>query len=416
MRIFEKKKTGLILAMACFLTTGSQAQTKVLNLQQCLDMAYLQNLEVKAANMSVERAKVLQGTAWDLDKTEVALSQDPSSGGNTDNALSFSQSIEFPTVYAARHGQLKAETQAERSKVNVVKSELAFNVKSLYYQLVYEAECMKLMNHQDSMLSRCRTIAEKRYKAGDARKLEYLAVERKYRENKLDIAEKLSEIEKTQLELKDLLNSEMPIEPADKALKALDFVQTGFNYQQTPEGQLAQDRIKASDKAITVAKNGYAPSLSLALRSQLVISSWNPYNVDRSRFKEGNFFGFEVGVGVPLFYGATKARVKAAKKDKEIAQLEMQQEQQSLQRDYLATLSRCNSTFARLSFYQNEGDAQHKEMEKLSLLEYENGEISYVEYLDALDGSIDYHIKRAAAINDYNQSVIALEKLMGNNK
>lgn len=414
MRILEKKKTGFILAMACFLATGSQAQTKMLNLQQCLDMAYQQNLQVLAANKSVERAKVLQGTAWDLDKTEVALSQDPSSGGNTDNALSFSQSIEFPTVYAARRSQLKAETQAERSKVNVVKSELAYQVKSLYYQLVYETECMKLMNHQDSMLSRCRVVAEKRYKAGDARKLEFLAVERKYRENKLDIAEKLSDIEKTQLELKDLLNSETPVEPADKELAALDFVQTGFNYQQTPEGQLAQDRIKASDKAIAAAKSEYAPSLSLALRSQLVISSWNPYNVDRSRFKEGNFFGFEVGVGVPLFYGATKAKVKAAKKDKEIAQIEMQQEQQSLQRDYLATLSRCNSTFARLSFYQNEGDVQHKEMEKLSLLEYENGEISYVEYLDALDGSIDYHIKRAAAINDYNQSVIALEKLMGN--
>ena len=38
----------------------------------------------------------------------------------------------------------------------------------------------------------------------------------------------------------------------------------------------------------------------------------------RSRFTEGNFFGFEIGVGVPLFYGATKAKVKAARKDRDV--------------------------------------------------------------------------------------------------
>ncbi len=35
-------------------------------------------------------------------------------------------------------------------------------------------------------------------------------------------------------------------------------------------------------------------------------------------FEGGNFMGFEVGVGIPLFYGATKARIKAAKKIKKL--------------------------------------------------------------------------------------------------
>ena len=120
--------------------------------------------------------------------------------------------------------------------------------------------------------------------------------------------------------------------------------------------------------------------------------------------------GFEVGVGLPLFYGANKAKVKAAKKDREMAELEMKQEQQALQREYLATLSKCNSTFARLTYYQEEGVEKDKLLEKLSRMEYENGEISYVEYIDALEDCIDFHMKKAAAINDYNQSVIALEK------
>lgn len=406
------KKILINIALVC-LALGSHAQTKVLNLQQCLDMALGQNYQVQAAQKSVERAKALQGTAWDIDKTELSLSQDPSSGGSTDNAISLAQSIEFPTVYMARHGQLKAETQMEKSKSNLVKAGLISDVRSAYYQLVYEMERLHVLQKQDSILSRYKTVAETRYKAGETRQLELLSAERMHRENKLEMASTLSEIENAQLQLTALLNSDVPVTPADNTLQPLDFVQNGFNYSQTPEGQLAQDKITVADKAVKVAKNEFAPSLSVALRNQLVISSWNPYKVDRSRFDGGNFMGFEVGVGIPLFYGATKAKVKAAKKDREIAELEMKQEQQTLQREYLATLSKCNSTFARLTYYQEEGVEKDKQLEKLSRMEYENGEISYIEYIESLEDCIDFHMKKATAINDYNQSVIALEKLMG---
>ena len=407
------KKTLISIGLVC-LALGCQAQTKVLSLQQCLDMALGQNYQIQAAQKSVERAKALQGTAWDLDKTELSLSQDPSSGGSTDNALSIAQSMEFPTVYIARHGQLKAETQMERSKVAQVKSALTSEVRSAYYQLVYEMERLRILQKQDSILTRYKTVVETRYKAGETRQLELLTADRMHRENKLEMTSTLSDIENIQLQLTALLNSDMPVTPADKTLQPLAFVQNGFNYNQTAEGQVSQDKITVADKAVKVAKNEFAPSLSIALRNQLVISSWNPYKIDRSRFDGGNFMGFEVGVGIPLFYGSAKAKVKAAKKDKEIAELEMKQEQQTLQREYLSTLSKCNSTFARMSYYQEDGEEKDKLLEKLSHMEYENGEITYVEYINALQDCIDFHMKKAAAINDYNQSVIALEKLTGN--
>lgn len=401
------------IAWVC-VALGCQAQTKVLNLQQCLDMALDQNYQVKAAQKSIERAKALQGTAWDLDKTELSLAQDPSSGGSTDNAISIAQSMEFPTVYVARRNQLKAETQMERSKAAWVKASLASDVKSAYYQLVFEMERLHVLQKQDSILTRYKAVADTRYKAGETRQLETLAADRMHRENKLEMTSTLYEIENAQLQLMSLVNSDTPITPADDTLQPLDFVHSGFNYSQTAEGQVAQDKITVADKAVKVAKNEYAPSLSLTLHNQLVISSWNPYKVDRSRFEGGNFLGFEVGVGIPLFYGATKAKVKAAKKDREIAELEMKQDQQALQREYHATLGKCNSTFARVTYYQEEGAEKDRQLEKLSRMEYENGEISYVEYIDALEDCIDFHMKKAAAINDYNQSVIALEKLMGN--
>lgn len=407
------KRAIIYITLLC-LCSNMQAQHKVLNLQQCLNMAYEKNYKILAANKSIERAKKLQATAWDIDKTDLTLSQDPTSGGSTDNSISLTQSIEFPTLYIAKNKQLKAETQAEKSKKNVVLSELIYQIKSNYYQLIYEYERLNILNKQDSILNRYRTIAEARFKAGETRQLELLSANRMHRENKLEMTNVLSGIESKQLLLSGLVNSNEPIKPADQNLVALDWVQNSFNYQLTPEGQYAQDRITVADKAVSVAKNGYAPSLSLSLRNQMVISSWDPYHVNRNRFEGGNFMGFEVGVGIPLFYGATKARIKAAKKDKEIAEYEIKQEQLDKQQEYHACLSKCNEAFVRMKYYQEEGKQNNLKLEEMSQEEYENGEISYIEYVEALNNSIDFYMKKAAAINDYNQSVIELQKLMGN--
>ena len=389
------------------------SQTRKVSLQECINMALEKNPQMQVANKSVERAKVLQGTAWEIDKTELSLSQDPTSGGSPDNALSLSQSIEFPTYYIARHKQLKAETQAERSKAAVVRLSLENDVKAAYYQAVYQAEKLRVLESQDSLLSQYRTLAEKRYKAGETRQLELLSAERLQRENKMEVLAAHNELETAQLLLSRLVGSVEAVEPKEDSLFPLDWKQASYNYSQTPDGQYSADRLKASEQAVRVAKNGFAPSLSLSLRNQLVISSWNPYDQDRSRFDGGNFMGFEVGVGIPLFYGATRAKVKAARKEREMIALEIKEQEQLRQQEYLSALSRMNAAYVRYTYYNEEGRERSDKMAEQGLLEYSQGEISYLEYMNVLQESIDLRLKRASVLNDYNQCVLVMEKLCG---
>ena len=389
------------------------SQTRKVSLQECINMALEKNPQMQVANKSVERAKALQGTAWEIDKTELSLSQDPTSGGSPDNALSLSQSIEFPTYYIARHKQLKAETQAERSKAAVVRLALENDVKAAYYQAVYQAEKLRVLESQDSLLAQYRTLAEKRYKAGETRQLELLSAERLQRENKMEVLAAHNELETVQLLLSRLVGSVETVEPKEDSLLPLDWKQASYNYSQTPDGQYSADRLKVSEQAVRVAKNGFAPSLSLSLRNQLVISSWNPYDQDRSRFDGGNFMGFEVGVGIPLFYGATRAKVKAARKEREMIALEIKEQEQLRQQEYLSALSRMNAAYVRYTYYNEEGRERSDKMAEQGLLEYSQGEISYLEYMNVLQESIDLRLKRASALNDYNQCVLVMEKLCG---
>lgn len=410
------KRINMMMIGLCGLALLPQtvlSQTRKVSLQECINMALEKNPQMQVANKSVERAKALQGTAWEIDKTELSLSQDPTSGGSPDNALSLSQSIEFPTYYIARHKQLKAETQAERSKAAVVRLSLENDVKAAYYQAVYQAEKLRVLESQDSLLAQYRTLAEKRYKAGETRQLELLSAERLQRENKMEVLAAHNELETVQLLLSRLVGSVETVEPKEDSLLPLDWKQASYNYSQTPDGQYSADRLKVSEQAVRVAKNGFAPSLSLSLRNQLVISSWNPYDQDRSRFDGGNFMGFEVGVGIPLFYGATRAKVKAARKEREMIALEIKEQKQLRQQEYLSALSRMNAAYVRYTYYNEEGRERSDKMAEQGLLEYSQGEISYLEYMNVLQESIDLRLKRASALNDYNQCVLVMEKLCG---
>lgn len=384
-----------------------------MTLQQCFQLADRQNLALQSGRKAVEKAQVMQGTAWDLDKTEIAFSQNPASSGDTDNGLTFSQSIEFPTVYTARRNQLKAETQAEKSRLNVTSQQLRLEIANVYYAMLYQTHRLQILQQQDSVIQRYCDVAAKRYKAGEARQLEFLSADRMRNDNRLEMTKVKNEAENLQTALMALLNTTTPVVPAadNLVISQRSPMNAAFNYQQTADAQYQKDLISALDQEVKCAKTGYAPSLSLALRSQLLIDSWDPYHINRQRFTEGNFFGFEVTVGVPLFYGATKAKVKAAQKDREVALLAMQQEQREKERDYKQGYNRLQNAIKRMEYYSGENMAKAKDIERLSTLEYENGEISYVEYASALQEAIDMRLKQAEVVNEYNEAVLALMAL-----
>lgn len=416
-------KNNIVLASLLLLTHLSSAAGvqgfdasipgKKMTLQQCFQLADRQNLALQSGRKAVEKAQVMQRTAWDLDKTEIAFSQNPASSGDTDNGLTFSQSIEFPTVYTARRGQLKAETQAEKSRLNVTSQQLRLEIANVYYAMLYQTHRLQILLQQDSVIQRYCDVAAKRYKAGEARQLEFLSADRMRNDNRLEMTKVKNESENLQTALMALLNTTTPVVPAadNLVISQRSPMNAAFNYQQTADAQYQKDLISALDQEVKCAKTGYAPSLSLALRSQLLIDSWDPYHINRQRFTEGNFFGFEVTVGVPLFYGATKAKVKAVQKDREVALLAMQQEQREKERDYKQGYNRLQNAIKRMEYYSGENMAKAKDIERLSTLEYENGEISYVEYTSALQEAIDMRLKQAEVVNEYNEAVLALMAL-----
>ncbi len=404
-----------IIIYICALPLHAGAQT--LTLEDCIGRAMEHNIELQSAEKGVERARTLQGTAWDMEKTELALVQSPSESGGPENALTLSQQMEFPTYYAARRRQLKAETQAERSRLDMLRSTVAADVASAYYQLAYEWQRHALLATQDSILQHYVTLARKRFDSGETRRLEVLSAERQQKENAMALTTASTDVHTAEQQLALLIG--MTESEADglanriAANETLPSAPQDFSYNLTPEGAWSSARLTAADKAVSTAKNGYAPSLSLTLKHQLVITSWDPYNINRTRFDGGNFMGFEFGVGLPLFYGATKAKVKAAKHEREMLALEIKQQEQQRTQEYATALTRLQQASQKLEYYKKEGEPQATEILRLANIEYEAGEISYIEYTAALQESVSIRLAANEAANEHMQAQVQLARLTG---
>lgn len=73
------------------LPNDSYAQTRPITLQNALNTALQNNLQLRSANLSVQQRTALQRTAFDVPRTEFALQQTPVEGGSMDNSIGFVQ-------------------------------------------------------------------------------------------------------------------------------------------------------------------------------------------------------------------------------------------------------------------------------------------------------------------------------------
>ena len=62
--------------------------------------------------------------------------------------------------------------------------------------------------------------------------------------------------------------------------------------------------------------------------------------------------------------------------------LEIKEQEQLRQQEYLSALSRMNAAYVRYTYYNEEGRERSDKMAEQGLLEYSQGEISYLEYMN----------------------------------
>ena len=382
------------------------------SLAECIETALANNIDVMVADMQVQRARRMEGSYFEMEPTELSLSQDPTSGGSPDNALTLSQKIDFPTVYGSRRKLLKAETQVEEGKLRLTESELTRDVSVAYSKLLFWQHVEALLCGNDSVLSEFVRTADIRYKNGETNRLELMNAQQMKAENSIKLREAQDEKTAATIMLQQLMNTTEKVVATDDYL-CVQPADDAYSFAATPQGQLLESEQALSESELGYIRQGMMPSFNVGLRHQLVISGINPYDVDRSRFDKGNWMGFEVGVAFPLFYGSQKARKSAAKLNVDIARTRRELAERKSGSELLIAENAVKSARRSYDYYQTEGFPAAKEIRRLSRIEYGAGEITYVEHVQNLSMALAIEMDNARAIDALNQAVIKLKYIKG---
>jgi cobalt-zinc-cadmium resistance protein CzcA len=124
-----------------------------------------------------------------------------------------------------------------------------------------------------------------------------------------------------------------------------------------------------------------------------------------------HYNGFQLGISVPLWFGANKSKINAAKTETLIVANEYENYKIQLQSKYDGLVSDLKKYQETVDYYENTGRNLSKELTTTASKAFENGEIDFLQYVLFLESAKNIEITYLQNLNNYNNIVLELNYL-----
>ncbi|MBI3520594.1 MAG: CusA/CzcA family heavy metal efflux RND transporter [Bacteroidetes bacterium] len=415
-KFVDKKMVAVSIILLTLIPQFSSAQNgKVID--DWISAALKNNNSLLAADKEIQQYQFLRKTASDIGKTNVNLTYGQyNSYAKSDNNITISQSIPFPTTIAAKNKLAGSYLEGSMLKKKLTETEVIYNVKQIYYDWLYLNQRRELLLKRDSLYSNLTKASDLRYKTGESTLLEKSTSEARSREIKNQLEQLENDRNIISSRLKAILNSA----PAnftdshnDEAI--LSFKVDSALSAKNPYVMYIKQQIQIAENQKKVEKNTLLPDITFGYFNQTLYGV--PYGNDLTTAPlagYGNRFqGFMAGVAIPLWIGPQRAKIKAAELLKENTELVYKQAENNIIAEITAAYEQYLKGQRSLAYYKESGMPNAALISSKSTLSFQKGEISYAEHVINLQQAEDIKQNYLSTLLDYNRSIITLEFLSG---
>lgn len=407
-----RTKVMTLLAL-CFTVFGTSAQTtQQLDLNQAIATGVKNNLGVQSSMLNARMQAELKGTAFDLPKTEINGTFGQINTQAKDKNLSISQSFS-PFAYGARKKLIRENITASELRLGATRQEITYNIRQSWNTMLYYNEINKVLRKQNVLMQRFVRAADLKFETGETRSLENTTARAKQQELEQQIRQNEAMIRIEKSRLRAYLNLQEDFNVADTVFTMLPALAIGDTavLGQNPNMQLALQEVKVAEANARVERSMLLPDFSAGYFIQ---SIQGPQEVGGSTVNYDGalrFQGFSVGVALPVFAGSSLSRARAARTNIEMQQMDADYLQAQLTGQYRQQEEEYRTFLSLIGYYHDTALPNADIISNNSTKAYRNGDISYVEYVQGLETSLDIRINYINAINNYNQAVINLQYL-----
>ncbi|CCZ80522.1 TolC family protein [Odoribacter laneus] len=342
---------SVLLFSLCTTLPGS-AQEKLWSLQDCIDYALDQNIQVKKSKIALEESKenTLQTRAQLFPSLAFSSGQNlvnhPKTIDTDKNSYTgtygFSSSM---SLYRGGELRLNLKQQQLQDKIQELYIQEAENnieiaITESYLQVLYAAEAVEINKKTVEISAAQCDRARELYAAGDIAQSDLAQLISQYSADKYQLVVAQATLEEKKLELKQLLELDISavVELNVPAIQESDVLQqlpskeviyaAALDFM--PEIKSSQLAVNSAEYDVAVARSGYLPSLDLTAGIGSTHSSGSDYSFSRQM---KNNFNESIGLtlSVPIYSNRkNKSAVKIARLKVENADLDYLNTQKDL--------------------------------------------------------------------------------------
>ena len=398
----KSMKTFVTLLLLLIFPVLGYSQKNEITADQAVEIAFRNNLGLKASAQRINQSKQLLGSAIDIDKTEFYYSRDENNFAPNNIPLDVwgvSQSFQFPTVYGAQRKVMQGESQLVIDQYDMDKRMVAKEVYKSYYEIVYWQQMHQNYSYLDSLYTSFDHAANRRFEQGESNYLEKLTAETKKKEISLQLNQILESLRKSYLVLNQWLQTDTVFEVSDKQFERIAL--TPLDTMNHPGVNYYDDALKLSNRMLTLEKHKVLPDLNVSV-----------FRGTNNGIGNQTYWGVEVGVAIPLWFGSQKSKIAAAKTDTYIMEYESNNYKVRLNSKYQELQSDLRQFEEGINYYESTG----KELSEKTIFHaeqaFKSGEIDFLQYIQLLENAKNIESNYLTSLFKYNMTVLEANFLM----
>jgi len=400
-----------MFGMAGILWT-QEAQGTALSLEECIALALKQNPlllssfeQYRASLARINQAKALPQPSLDFDSDlQPNIFNFKDSG---ESYLGFSQTVEFPGKRLLRGKIASRESDEILSEIDLLKLDITFQVKQAFYSLLLAQEKIKYAQ-QDLELSRdFLNKAELKQAAGDVAKVEVLRalVEASKAANAVKVAQNEKRLAAAMLNFLLGRKKYEPIEVRGEikrpfvTLEVEELRQRAFSFR--PEIKRINFALERETLKKKQAYMSYLPNFDIGISQHRLAG-------------EQKTWDFTVSLPIPIFFWQPKkGEIAEAEANIESLKKEADHLKNAISLEVEEAYTNASTASNQIRLFEEEILNQAEEVYNMFLFSFQEGEIGGIELIEARRTLIEARKAYADALYNYNLTIAALEKSVG---
>ncbi|WP_392471243.1 CusA/CzcA family heavy metal efflux RND transporter [Sphingobacterium cellulitidis] len=402
----------IVLTLISFSTVNAQQK---IGIDEAIRIAVENNKGILVNDLEIKASESLLKTSGELPKTDLNFQYGQNDGFEQNDAISIAQTIPFPSLFKSKKALINEQIKAKQVEKSANLIQLRQEVRTYFYQIAYLENNERELKSLDSIYKDFNRIAEVRYNAGDTKKVDINTAQAKQGEINLLFTQNEMLKRNAYNSLKNVMqvSEDFEIETEDifEPIKLSEIMDTS-KITEHPQIQALYQQAKIAESSKAVERASGLPDFNIGYTNASLIGMHERNGIEKFYGRGQRFNSFDIGIAIPLTYGSTKAKIRSLDFEKQAAEMSAEWEKQKLQNAYINLMNQYEQNLAQFNYFKNNALPNANEIINAAKLGYSAGDISYVEYLFALQTTTDIYLNYLRSIQSINESVISIYSII----